>query len=255
MRQRRIRLCRLAPEDALSTFEDACAFLADRGMLTLTADSALPSLFAACHEPPYKPGGTGFASWPRTKWPWGGRLAEQEGVVDAKVHRGKTLLLSAEAATLVDPICRAELDRVEAGSYGPEGARLVAYLSAAGPRRSEECAAELGLTAAALRSVRTKLERVGAVVARSIEVEGADFGHRHTSVLRRWDQQKVKRSKRIEADALRDLVVAGVRAAVLAPENEARAWFSWDLTTREMDALVASGRLTRPVAGWVTAGS
>lgn len=222
-------------------------------MLTLTADSSLPSLFGACHEPPYKPGGTGFASWPRTKWPWGAQLAEIEGVVDAKVHRGKTLLLSSEAATLADPICRAELDRVAGGDYGPEGARLVAYLGAAGPRRSEECTAELGLTAAALRSVRTKLERVGAIVARSVEVEGADFGHRHTSVLRRWDQQKVRRSKRTETDALRDLVVAGVRAAVLAPENEARRWFSWDLTTREMDALVVSGRLERPVAGWVVA--
>ena len=227
------------------------AFLGERGMLTLTADSSIPSLFGACHEPPYKAGGTGFASWPRTKWPWGGELAEVDGVVDVKIHRGKTLLLSAEAAMLADPICRAELDRVAAGDYGAEGARLVAYLSAAGPRRSEECAAELGLTAAALRSVRAKLEKVGALVARSVEVEGADFGHRHTSLLRRWDQLKVRRSKRTEADAIRDLIVAGVRAAVLAPENEARSWFSWDLTTREMDALVTSGRLQRPVAGWV----
>lgn len=220
-------------------------------MLTLSADSALPSLFQACHEPPYKPGGTGFASWPRTKWPWGGRLAELDGVLDTKIHRGKTLLLSPDSAALVDPICRAELERVEAGEYGPEAARLVAYLGAAGPRRAEECATELGLTAAALRSVRSKIEKVGAILARSVEVEGADFGHRHTSVLRRWDQSKSRRSRRTEQDALRDLVVSGVRAAVLAPESEARRWFTWDLTTREMDAIVATGRLMRPAAGWL----
>ena len=220
-------------------------------MLTLTADSAIPSLFDACHEPPYKPGGTGFASWPKTKWPWGGRLSEIEGVVDTKIHRGKTLFLPAETAVLVDPICRAELERVEAGEHGPEAARLVAYLGAAGPRRAEECAAELGVTPATLRGIRSKLERIGAVLARSVEVEGADFGHRHTSLLRRWDQSKVRRSKRSEADALRDLVVHGVRAAVLAPESAARSWFSWELTTREMDAIVASGRLMRPAAGWL----
>jgi len=43
-------------------------------------DSALPSLFGACHEEPYaarqpRP----FGSWPATKYPWYFRLAERAG--------------------------------------------------------------------------------------------------------------------------------------------------------------------------------
>ena len=45
-------------------------------MLTLTQDSAIPSLFAATHEEAYDATKTGFASWPKTKWSWGGELAE-----------------------------------------------------------------------------------------------------------------------------------------------------------------------------------
>lgn len=46
-------LCRLTPARALVTLEEAELFLLDRGMLTLTADSALPSLFGATHEQPF----------------------------------------------------------------------------------------------------------------------------------------------------------------------------------------------------------
>jgi hypothetical protein len=58
--------CRLAPERALATLEEAEAYLVDRGMLTLTPECALPSLFGACHEAPAS-GAQGFGAWPRTK--------------------------------------------------------------------------------------------------------------------------------------------------------------------------------------------
>jgi hypothetical protein len=51
--------CRLALEHSLATLEEAEAFLLDRGMLTLTPDCALPSLFGACHEAPAS-GGAGI---------------------------------------------------------------------------------------------------------------------------------------------------------------------------------------------------
>ena len=65
LREKRLHDCRLTPDRALQTVEEAEAFLVDRGVLTLTQDSALPSLFAASHEEPYKKGSPGFGSWPR----------------------------------------------------------------------------------------------------------------------------------------------------------------------------------------------
>ena len=65
LRERRAFECRLTPDRALRSLDEADAFLRDRGMLTRTTDSALPSLYEACHEEAYKPGGVGFASLAR----------------------------------------------------------------------------------------------------------------------------------------------------------------------------------------------
>src|SRR5215472_2360101 len=81
--------CRLTPDRALGTLAEAEAFLRDRGLLTRTADGALPSLYEACHEAPYQPGSPGFATWPATKWRWFG----DRGYLIAAVHRGKNLLM------------------------------------------------------------------------------------------------------------------------------------------------------------------
>lgn len=71
----RVFECRLTLDRALETLADAAAFLQDRGLLTPTADCALPSLYEACHEDSYKLGSPGFAAWPATKWPRFGELA------------------------------------------------------------------------------------------------------------------------------------------------------------------------------------
>jgi hypothetical protein len=94
--ERRAFDCRLTPDRALGTLAEAEAFLRDRGLLTRTADCALPSLYEACHEDPYKPGSPGFATWPATKWPWFGELGDR-GYLIAAVHRGKNLLITGEA--------------------------------------------------------------------------------------------------------------------------------------------------------------
>ena len=107
----RVLLCRLTPDRALADLDQATLFVADRGMLTLAPCCSLPSLFGACHEPPYKPGVPGLGSWPATKWWWGGALAYQPGVVRTMVHRGKVLYLSAATAVVVDPLCRDGLAR------------------------------------------------------------------------------------------------------------------------------------------------
>src|SRR2546422_879991 len=90
--EQRAVLCRLGPDGALGSVEEADTFLQDRGLLTRTADCALPSLYEACHEDPYQPGSPGFAAWPATRWPWFGELAGRGHLITA-VHRGKSLLI------------------------------------------------------------------------------------------------------------------------------------------------------------------
>ncbi len=184
LRQRRAFECRLSPDRALESLDEAEAFLGDRGFLTRTPDSALPSLYEACHEEPYQPGGQGFATWPATKWPWFGELAGRGYLVTA-VHRGKNLLVSGEVARLLDPICRAEIGRMRAADRG--WARLLDHLAAAGPSGLDDLRTELGLKRQELRSLRAPLERCGAIVARSVLVTAGE-GHQHSSELQRWDQ-------------------------------------------------------------------
>jgi hypothetical protein len=242
LRERRAYECRLMPERALETLDEAEAFLRDRGLLTRTPDSALPSLFEACHEEPYAREKPGFGQWPATKFPWFGQLGARGHLILA-VHRGKSLLVTQAVAELVDPICRAELWRMEAADDG--WARLLRHLADAGPAELEDLQTELSLTPKELKSLRSPLERCGAVVARSIVYEEP---HRHTSVLARWDQVHAEPSGASDPRAaLGELVCAGVRAAVVAPEREVARWFSWRWYWN--DSLVAdlaeSGRLVR----------
>jgi len=236
LRERRAFECRLAADRGLGSLDEAEAFLLDRGLLTRTTDSALPSLFEACHEEPYAPGKPGFGQWPRTKFPWFGELGAR-GHLTLAVHRGKSLLVTGETARLLDPLCRAELER---RADDP----LLRHLEAAGPSELEDVQLELGLEAKTLRQLRTPLERCGAVVARSVVYEEP---HRHTSVLARWDQLVPESS----GGGLAELLVAAVRTAVLAPEPELRRWFAW-WEEGLADRLVEEGRLLRPERGWIS---
>jgi len=254
LRERRAFECRLTQDRALESLDEADAFAADRGLLTRTADSALPSLYEACHEEAYQPGGVGFATWPATKWPWFGELIER-GYLCAGVHCGKNLLVSEEIAGLLDPICRAELDRARA--EGGDWRRLLDHLAVVGPSDIQDVLIELGLKRQELKALRSPLERIGAIVARSLMVTAGE-GHAHTSEIARWDQVRPAASSAPPADpvdAFADLLVAAVRAAVVAPERELRRrWFSWQWywTDTLVDDLVRAGRLRR-LDGHVTA--
>jgi len=251
LQKRRARECRLTPDRALQTLEEAQAFLLDRGLLTRTTDSALPGLYEACHEEAYKPGSGGFGEWPRTKWPWFGELAER-GYLVVAVHRGKNLLVTDEIAALLDPICRAEIERMREAD--PEWDRLLGHLAAAGPSNIEDLQVELALKPKELKRLRAPLERCGAIVARSLEVT-AGRGHAHSSELARWDHV-YSGSGDVGVHlhhALQNLVVAGVRAAVVAPERELKRWFSWQWYWDDslVEDLVRNRRLRR-VDGHVT---
>jgi hypothetical protein len=250
LQERRAYELRLTPDRALATLDDAEAFLHNRGLLTRTADSALPSLYDALHEDPYKPGARGFGEWPATKWPWFGELADRDGVYALKIHRGKHVLLTDEVARLADPILRSELERLRTAE--PDCGLLLDHLEAAGPSELEDLQVELGLGPKDLKDIRYPLERCGAVVSRSLAVSASRTGgHPHTSELARWDQVFREASQH---GGLEELVVAGVRAAVVAPERELSRWFSWSWLWRKelVDELVRDGRLWRPEPGWVS---
>jgi hypothetical protein len=232
--ERRAFECRLTPDRALDSLDDAEAFLLDRGLLTRTTDCALPSLFEACHEEPYAPQSPGFGQWPRTKFPWFGELGAR-GHLILSVHRGKNVLVAPDVVRLLDPICRAELGRME--DEDPQWERLLRHLADAGPSELEDLQLELGLKPKELKRLRAPLERCGAIVSRSIVYEDP---HRHTSELARWDQVVPEAAGE---GGLADLIVAGVRAAVVAPERELARWFSW--TWYWDDAILDDDRLMR----------
>jgi hypothetical protein len=244
---RRTELCRLAPAFALQTTDDARAFLADRRMLTLTPSSALPSLFGACHEEPYAPGKRGYGRYPRTRWWWGGWLAHEPNVVTTKFARGRQLFLDLELAQRIAPLPRHELARVDAGELGPDAAALASLLADAGVVTVDDVKAALGWNAPRLRRVRNAVERTGAVLSLGAREDiDDDGGHRHTAELRRWDDVVEPSDHEGSADdALAELMLAGIRAAVIAPEAEARSWFSWKAPASAVDRLVDEGRLER----------
>jgi hypothetical protein len=250
LQERRAYECRLTPDRALQTLDEAEKFLLGRGLLTRTPDSALPSLYEACHEEPYSPGGHGFGSWPATKWPWFGELAERDGAYRLNVHRGKNVVVTEEVAALLDPICRGEIERMAAEADA--WALVLEHLDAAGPALMEDLRTELPLKPKELKLALSPLELCGAVVRRTVVLETAGGGHEHTSELARWDQVYPQASTR---GGLDDLVVAAVRAAVVAPEREVPRWFSWTWNRRKenrVERLVDEGRLERPEPGWVT---
>lgn len=243
---RRNRECRLTPDRALASLEEAGEFLEDRGLLTRMPDSALPSLFGACHERPGRPGGRGFDLWPKTKWVWSFQLTLRPGTVLTKLHRGKSLYLTTETARLFDPLVRRSI----ATATGDD-ASLLAHLGAHGESSLDDLEVELGWDRKRLKAVRERLQRVGAVLGDGLVFE--DSTSWHFAPLRRWDHVFAPATP---AEAPYDgLVLAAMRAAVLAPERDVRTWFSWPIPDDVIDRLVADGRLIRPAPGWLAIAS
>lgn len=237
-----MEFCRLDPVFALAEFKDAQVFLEDRGLLTLTVCCSLPSLFGACHDEPASPGKPGFGQWPKTRWWWGGKLEASPSVMTTKLHRGKTLYLAPRLVRLVDPLCRMEIVRAEAGEYGKQAAIVMAHLALAGPSTTDDLKLELGLDARGYQRVRRSLESRGAVLSRSITVDVDRGGHRHMGELMGWDQV-VDESSGAPEEALAELVGAVVDAAVLIPEREARRALTWIIPNEALERSINEGRV------------
>lgn len=247
LQERRAYVLRLTPDRALETLDDAEAFLRDRGMLTRTPDSSLPSLFEACHEDPYAPGKPGFGQWPRTKWSWSFVLPTRPGVYTLKIHhRRKTLYVSEEVARLVDPIVRAEIERMR---DNPEWALVLDHLADAGPSTTDDLRTELGLKPHDLKKLLYPLELCGTVVNRAIEPD--ETGEVQGFEYLRWDQAYPNAAP--GDGAIDDFIVAAVRAAVVATEREIPKWFAWRRRFEDdlLDRLVSEERLAHPAPGWL----
>jgi len=205
-------------------------------------DSALPSLFGACHEEPGRAGGRGFDLWPRTKWIWSFQLTLRPDTLLTKLHRGKSLYLTGQTARLFDPLVRQSM----AGATGDE-ATLLAHLAKHGESTLDDLEVELAWDRKRLKRTRDRLQRVGAVVGDGLVFE--DESTWHFAPLRRWDAV-FENAVAVEHphDAV---VVAAMRAAVLVPDGDLGNWFSWPVPPGTVDRLLAEGRLTRPATGWL----
>ncbi len=249
LQERRGFLLRLTPDRAPESLDEAEEFLRERGMLTRTSDCSLPSLFEACHEEPYAPDKPGFGQWPRTKWSWSFVLPTRPGVYALKIHRGKTLYVTDEIARVIDPICRAEIARLE---DTPEWAMLLRHLGDAGPSTADDLKTELALKPKELKKILYPLELCGAIVSRAVEPN--EEGMVEAFEYLRWDQLFPEPA---DGDAqLDELVVAAVRAAVVATEREIPHWFAWPRWRFEpdlVDRVVSEGRLERLQSGWIAA--
>jgi hypothetical protein len=230
----------------LTTLDEARAFLQDRGILTRMPDCSLPSLFGACHEEAADPSGRGFDLWPKTKWIWSFQLTAGSPAVLTKVHRGKSLYLSPAAARVFDPLVRQAIAQADG-----DDARLLDHLGRRGPSMNEDVELELGWDGKRLKAARNRLERLGAIVSDGLVFESSASWY--FAPMRRWD--RVVTEGAASEDPYGDIVVAGVKAAVVAPEVDIARWFSWAIPTDTVDRLIDSGRLLRPATGLIaTAG-
>jgi len=248
--ERREHDCRLSSDRWLDSLDEARAFLDDRRMLSVTPSCWLPSLFGACPPNP-DPAARGFGAMPTHRWWWPGALSEQPGVRRTKLLRGKVLLMADDLFAAVAPLCVVELAKAENGFYGTDSQQLVAYLDQQGPTVLGEARDALGFPSRAMARVRQQLETVGALISEDIEVPAANGGHIHTSRLSRVDQcLPLLNSPTDVALALRRLIAAGVRAAVVAPRDDVARWFAWP-AGEAIAVLVDEGTLVIPARGWL----
>jgi hypothetical protein len=148
-----------------------------------------------------------------------------------------------EAARAFDPLVRQRIQSAE-----DDDATLLDHLRRHGPSMTEDVQLELGWDVKRLKRVRNRLERLGAVVSDGLVFESSSSWF--FAPMRRWDQV-VEQPPATAPDPYGDVIVAGVRAAVVAPEREITAWFSWPIPPDTVDSLVESGRLIRPALGYL----
>jgi hypothetical protein len=259
LRERRKSECRLTPDGALRSIDDAEAFLRDRD------SHARPT--RRCRALRGVPRG---GVPPRKR-----RLRRQAAHEVALVRRGRRAWSPRRRRpSRQEPALSIEA-RTRSSRTGPPASWIrSAVLSSTGcaprprlatparpsrrsrpPSTVDDLQLEPGLKPRELKSLGAPRERCGAVVSRSGGVT-AGSGHWHSSELARWDQVHTGiRDVGVHLHhALGELLVAGNPAAVVAPEAELERWFSrrWECGQWLVDELV-HGRLRR-IDGHVAVG-
>jgi hypothetical protein len=244
----RARRHRLRPSRPLASAAEAEAFVAERGVVLTTGKGSLPSL------PQAVVGREIRGSW----------MADREvhriyrvlsdllsrPVLQATLFGGKSCLLPAAAAPVLQRIAAdAERRRGARSALSPAAARLLDEVETEGEARRD---AVRGAEAEG-RKARLELQRHLLVWPEEVHT---DRGY-HTVRLRPWSASPFDR-RAAEADrlgydeAVDRLVLAAVRAAVIVPRREARAWLPFG--QGRLEALLAAGdlRALGPGASWVT---
>jgi hypothetical protein len=214
--------------------------MAERRMLSITASSALPSVFGAC-APNVDPLARGYAAWPTGKWWWPGALADSAEVQRTRLLGGRVLLITTELLGEVIPLFHHELARAEAAEYGNAAQELVTFLDTEGPTVLGDARKALGLAPKAMAAIRETLEPRGALLSEDIELPAKNGGHIHTSRLYRPDHL-VPFSSESAAVAHAALLQAAIRAAVIAKRREIEKWFAWPAADA-LDTLIARGAI------------
>ena len=133
----------------------------------------------------------------------------------------------------------------------PLARRLLDEVEASGEVRMDRWTA----STAQGRHARLRLERDLLVMSRDLH---AERGY-HTAIVMPWSQSKIAARYGVEGqrlrfpDAVDQVIVAGVRSAVIAPEREVRRWFVFG--RERIDELVRSGGLVQfksDNAAWIT---
>ena len=242
LQERRAFQCRLMPGRALRSLEEADAFLRDRGLLDAHGGLRVAELVLGV------PRGSVQARQPGFR-----HVASDEMAVVRRAGR-------ARLPGHRDP--RQEPARDRRGVHAPPdlpcGDRTHARC---GPRLGRSCwtIRRRGTIQHRRRQVRPSGSRAGAEVAAGTAgavrrdhralAAGDRRGTPASSELVRWDQAYpgTGGTDANPGQALKDLLAAGVRAEVVAPEPELRRWFPWQWywTDTLVDDLIRQGRLRR----------
>ncbi len=249
----RLKLHRLAPPRPLRGTRAATEFIKERGLVMATGHASLPVLTEAIA------GRHLVGSWmvhPEAHRIYTilGRVAKS-GVVSVPLILGKDTLLDPSLASAVERIATdAERCLGVRAQLSPLARRLLEAVEVDGRVRMDHWDVPTNRA----RPVRVLLERQLLVISSSFHTES---GY-HTSVVVPWSASGISKQFSQQAGRLRlaeavdQLLLAGVRSAVIAPEAEVRRWLVFE--GGRIDTLLAQGklqRLTGPQRAYLTGGS
>ena len=180
------------------------------------------------------------------------KVYKHQDVVALPLILGKETLVHGSLGPAVQRVASDPDRRNEArAGLPPLARRLLDEVEASGEVRMDRWTA----STVQGRNARLRLERDLLVMSRDLHTER---GY-HTAIVMPWSQSKIAARYRVEGqrlrfpDAVDQVIVAGVRSAVTAPEREIRRWFVFG--RERIDELLRSGGLVQFKSGnaaWIT---